>query len=57
MRDDRGSSFEPRSDDGLRARDGANDLMAGNERCAWHVQLAVEDVQVGTADAAGVDLD
>jgi hypothetical protein len=31
--------------------------MADHERRARHVDLAVEDVQVGPADPAGMDLD
>ncbi len=35
----------------------ADDLMTENERQLGMRQLAVEDVQVGAADAAGRDLD
>ena len=40
---------------GPERRDLADDLMTGDDRRAVRRQLALEDVQVGTADAAGAD--
>jgi hypothetical protein len=37
--------------------DGADDLMAWNHRAFWVGQLAIDDVQVGAADGAGMDAD
>jgi hypothetical protein len=35
----------------------ADDLMTGNDRRAPHVEIALDDVQVGAADPASVNLD
>ena len=44
-------------DAGAEPLDEADDLVAGNDRQPLVRQLAVDDVQIGAADAAGLDAD
>ena len=44
-------------DAGAELLDDADDLVAGNDRQPLVRQLAVDDMQIGAADAAGLDAD